>query len=86
MALHPAITLSRSFGCGGTEIGFRVAQRLNWQFCDRRILSLAAQSLGRSPESLEFREEHHPGFLESLGNILFQGAPEATYVPLLRVF
>jgi cytidylate kinase len=78
---HPAITLSRSFGSGGTRIGFQVARRLGWRFCDRRILRLAAEALGRNQASLEHQEERCPGFLETLGNVLLLGCPEATYAP-----
>jgi cytidylate kinase len=83
MTDHPAITISRSLGCGGTEIGFRVARRLGWQFCDRRILRLSAEAMGRSVGSLAPQEEHHCGFLEVLKNLLAFGSPEAPYVPLL---
>lgn len=64
MTGYPALTISRSLGCGGTEIGFLVARKLGWHFCDRRILRLMAEVLGRNPADLALQEEHHSGFME----------------------
>lgn len=79
MTEHPAITVSRSLGCGGTEIGFRVARELGWHFCDRRILRLAADATGQSAARLETQEEHPCGFMEQMKNMFAFGSPEAPY-------
>jgi hypothetical protein len=81
---HPAITISRSLGSGGTEAGFLVARRLGWHFCDRRILRLAAGALGQSAASLARQEERHCGFLEQMKHIFAFGSPEAPYTPPLE--
>jgi cytidylate kinase len=85
LSLHPAITISRSLGCGGTEVGFRTARRLGWHFCDRRILRLAAEAMGHSIAGLAGQEERHCGFMEHMMNVLAFGSPEAPYTPLLDV-
>lgn len=85
MPSFPAITLSRSLGSQGTEIGFKAAQRLGWHFCDRRILRMAAESLGRSTAALARQEERTSGFLDSVFASLGYGSPEAPYTPLLEL-
>jgi cytidylate kinase len=81
MTSHPAITISRSLGSGGTEAGFLVARRLGWHFCDRRILRQAAQAMGLSPSTVSRQEEHYCGFLEKLLNIIAIATPDAPYTP-----
>jgi cytidylate kinase len=81
---YPAITISRSLGCGGAEVGFLVARRLGWRFCDRRILRLAAEAAGSSVAGLARREERPSGFLDQMLNVLGFGCPEAPCAPLLE--
>ena len=83
MTHHPAITISRSLGSLGTEVGFLAARQLGWQFCDRRLLRLAAEALGKPVADLAREEEHHCGFLEQLAKIFAFGSPEAPYTPSL---
>jgi cytidylate kinase len=81
----PALTISRSLGSGGTEVGFLVAQRLGWHYCDRRILRLAAEATGHSITGLARQEERKSGFLDQLKFALALGSPEAPYTPLLEM-
>ncbi len=85
MNQHPAITISRSLGSGGTEAGFLVARRLGWTFCNRRILRMAAEAAGHTSAGLALQEERHCGFMEQILNILGYGSPEACYTPLLEL-
>jgi len=85
MTHHPAITLSRSFGSGGTQVGFLAARQLNWRFCDRRILSQAARALGIPIERLANQEERPSGFLEQLLNLTAFASPEVPYTPPLEL-
>lgn len=84
MTPFPAITISRSLGSGGTEVGFLVARKLGWHFCDRRILRLAAGALGHSVASLALQEDHPSGFKDWLITIFAQGSPETPFMPLLE--
>lgn len=81
MSPCPAITLSRSFGSGGTEVGLRVARQLGWRFCDRRILRQAAQNLGLPVERLRCQEERPCGFFEQLLRLTAFATPEVPFVP-----
>jgi cytidylate kinase len=85
MTQNPAITISRSLGSGGTEIGFLVARRLGWHFCDRRILRLAAEAMGHSIAGMAQQEERHCGFLDQMMNTFGFGSPEAHFTPLLEL-
>ena len=82
MPSHPAITISRSLGSGGTEAGFQVARQLGWNFCDRRILRLAADAAGLSVADLAGQENRAVGFGDWLMTVLSLGSPEAPYSPL----
>jgi cytidylate kinase len=81
MVLHPAITLSRTLGSGGSFIGYRVAERLGWQYFDRAILRQAAEALGAEVTAIESQEEHPASFLEVVSRILPAASPESPYVP-----
>jgi len=80
-ALHPAITVSRSLGSGGTPIAYHVAQGLGWRYCDRTILRRTAAALGLDPAELEAGEGRAASFLEDLWRVLAFASPESPYVP-----
>ncbi|MCD8224455.1 MAG: cytidylate kinase-like family protein [Clostridiales bacterium] len=42
--MNRVITISREFGSGGREIGFRLSEKLGIPFYDREIISMAAES------------------------------------------
>ena len=41
--MKKVITISREFGSGGREIGFRLAEKLEIPFYDKEIISMAAE-------------------------------------------
>lgn len=82
---HPAITLSRTYGSGGSQVGFLVARRLSWRFCDRRILRQAALDLNVPIERLRFQEDRPSGFLEQLMNLTAFASPEVPFTPPLEL-
>ncbi len=85
MSQFPAITISRSLGSGGTEVGFLVSRLLGWHFCDRRILRMVSEAIGQSTASLARLEEHHQGYLEKLFPLFAMGTPEATYMAPMEI-
>jgi cytidylate kinase len=54
------VTIARSFGAGGEEVGEAVAASLGFQLVDREILVRAAQQAGVSPEAVEETEHRRP--------------------------
>jgi len=85
MAAFPAITLSRTLGSGGTEVGLRVARQLGWRFYDRRILRGAAEAMQLPVSALRHQEERPFGFLEQLLRLTALASPEVPYTPPLEL-
>ncbi|MDR0913659.1 MAG: cytidylate kinase-like family protein [Oscillospiraceae bacterium] len=50
MSSKSCITIGRQFGSGGREIGKLLAEKLNFPFYDRALISLAAKESGMDPE------------------------------------
>jgi cytidylate kinase len=65
------ITISRSLGAGGEEVGRMVAKALRFRYADREIVIRAAEKAGVSPEAAA-QAERTPGLiariLESIGS------------------
>lgn len=57
MSGHKIITIGRQFGSGGREIGQKLAERLGIPLYDRRLVSMAAESLGVREEDAERVDE-----------------------------
>ena len=57
MMNHTIITIGRQFGSGGREIGQKLAERLSIPLYDRRLVSMAAESLGVRKEDAERVDE-----------------------------
>ncbi|MBQ4612928.1 MAG: cytidylate kinase-like family protein [Clostridia bacterium] len=51
------ITLGRQCGCGGHEIGKKLAERLGIAFYDKELLQLAVKNSGIAPENFEAYDE-----------------------------
>lgn len=72
----PLITISRTFGSGGSEVAARVAQALGWRLLDNALVDRVAEALGTSRDEVAAREERVAGFAERIANALAFGAPE----------
>ncbi len=51
------ITISREFGSGGREVGFRLAERLGIPFYDKEIISMAAENSNIAEEVFHAHDE-----------------------------
>ena len=51
------ITISRAFGSGGREVGFRLAEKLGIPFYDKEIISMAAEDTNISEEVFHSHDE-----------------------------
>lgn len=51
------ITISREYGSGGRRIGERVAERLGISFYDKKLINIAAEESGLSPEFIETHDQ-----------------------------
>lgn len=55
---HVTITIGRSFGSCGREIGEKLAKKLEFSFYDRNLISMAAERTGMDEDLLESADEH----------------------------
>ena len=60
------IAIGRQFGCGGREVGQRVAQLLGINYFDKELLFEASKASGINPEMFEAADERTPKFFPSL--------------------
>ena len=63
---HFVITVGRTFGAGGRELGRRLADRLGYAYYDKELLSEAARHAGLDTAIFEKNDERAPGFLSGL--------------------
>lgn len=63
---HCIITIGRSFGSGGRELGQKLAARLGYSYYDKELLVDAARNAGLDTSIFEKNDERAPGFLSSL--------------------
>jgi cytidylate kinase len=57
------VTVSRTLGAGGEEIGRAVAQDLGFRYVDEEIIVRAAEKAGVSPQTVA-EKEHDPGIIK----------------------
>lgn len=58
---HTVITIGRSYGSGGHEVGARIASRLGIAFYDKKLLELAAEKTGYCEDFIKHNDEKTPG-------------------------
>ncbi len=62
--MNKVITISREFGCGGREVGIKLAETLNVPFYDKDIISqFASEEISQSAQEL-LKESYMPPFFE----------------------
>jgi cytidylate kinase len=72
----PVITISRTFGSGGSEVAAQVASGLGWTLLDNALVERVAARLGRTPVEVQAIEERVPSLAERLADALALGSPE----------
>ena len=55
--MNKVITISREFGSGGREIGFRLAEKLKIPFYDKEIISLTSEDSNIAEEAFHAHDE-----------------------------
>ena len=60
------ITIAREFGAGGEQVGHLVADRLGWDFLDRRLVAEVSRKLALNEDFVEKHDERRAGFLDRL--------------------
>lgn len=62
--MKQSITISREFGSGGREIGFKLAEKLGIPFYDKEIITMAAQDSHIAESILKAHDERAPKMFE----------------------
>ena len=77
-----AVSISRTMGAGGEEVGRSVAADLGFRYVDNEIITQAAERAGVSPEVVEQNERTQPLLIRILAAIAKAPAePEAMLAP-----
>lgn len=78
-----AITISRQYGSGGGEIAQRIAQKLQWQLIDHKIVVRVARQLGITEEEARHQDERSETFVSRVLRAMQFASPEivATNLP-----
>jgi cytidylate kinase len=72
----PAITITRQFGSGGSEVARRVAETLGWRLVDSAFVQGIAHGLRSTPALVEAIDERSPSLVERLADALALGGGE----------
>lgn len=78
----PVITISRSFGSGGSEIASRLADTLGWTLLDNAFVERVAARLHATPAVVEAIEEKAPSLAERIADAFAYGSQEMLSAPL----
>ena len=74
----PIVTISRQYGCGGSEVAERVAQALGWRLYDNSVVDSVAARLGMTAAEVSAREERLTTLGERFASAMSLSAPELT--------
>ena len=72
----PAITVTRLFGSGGSEVARRVAEALGWRLVDSSFVDGIAKGLRATPADVRAIDERAPSLAERLADALALGSGE----------
>lgn len=78
----PAITVTRLFGSGGSEVARRVAESLGWRLVDNAFIDGIARGLHATPAVVEAIDERAPSLAERLADALALGGGEVVSASL----
>jgi len=78
----PAITVTRLFGSGGSEVARRVADSLGWRLVDNAFIDAIARGLRATPAVVETIDERAPSLAERLADALALGSGEVVSASL----
>ena len=78
----PAITVTRLFGSGGSEVARQVADALGWRLVDNAFIDGIARGLHATPAAVEAIDERAPSLAERLADALALGGGEVVSASL----
>lgn len=78
----PIVTISRTFGSGGTPVGRELAHRMGAEFLDRSIVASVAERAGLSEEEARGYDEQLPSIWQRVAAVLASGGTEMGMPPV----
>jgi cytidylate kinase len=80
-----AVTIEREFGCGGSEIAARLAERLGWKLWDHDLTQEIARLTNSTPQVVEKREWKNDPAVYRVFKSFLRGAFEGALPPTDRL-
>jgi len=80
-----AITIEREFGCGGSEIAAKLAERLGWKLWDHELTQEIARLTNTTPQAVEQREWKSDPAVYRVFKSFLRGAFEGALPPTDRL-
>jgi len=75
-----AITISRQYAAGGSDLAKLLGKRLGWAVVDNEFVDLVSERAGLPHQEVERLQERVPGLLERLAQALTLASPEVFVV------
>jgi cytidylate kinase len=80
-----AVTIEREFGCGGSEIAAKLAERLGWKLWDHELTQEIARLTNSTPQAVEQREWKDDPAVYRVFKSFLRGAFEGSLPPTDRL-
>ncbi len=83
--MNYSVTIARQYGSGGHEVGRKVAECLGIRYCDRELITMAAEENGMNPEALSDVDEKASSSLLytiAMGSSMIHSAVDVYNMPL----
>ncbi len=83
--MNKVITIAREYGSGGREIGRKLSETLGIRFCDRDLITMAAEKSGLSADALHNVDEKASSSLLytlAMGSSMIHSAVDVYNMPL----
>jgi cytidylate kinase len=80
-----AVTIEREFGCGGSEIAAKLADRLGWKLWDHELTEEIARLTNSTPQVVEQREWKNDPAVYRVFKSFLRGAFEGALPPTDRL-
>ena len=80
-----AVTIEREFGCGGSEIAAKLAERLDWKLWDHELTQEIARLTNSTPQAVEQREWKDDPAVYRVFKSFLRGAFEGSLPPTDRL-
>ncbi len=78
----PVVTVSRTFGSGGSLVAAELSERLHWALLDNALVERVAIGLHTTPAHVQAIEERRPSLAERIADAFAYSSQEMLSAPL----